>query len=108
MQVCVRGLGSHARRATPRAARAASRRDDGDGDGSLADGRTPVECRAHRVPPKRRQRHAARVEPVGRGAPAGRGIIYICYKLLLAIKGARDHVSMLWGERKIKGGLICI
>ena len=40
MQVRVRGLGSHARRATPRAAGAAPRRDDGDGDGPLADGRT--------------------------------------------------------------------
>ena len=68
MQVRVRGLGSHARRATPRAARAAPRPNDGDGDGPLADGRTPVECRAHRVPPERRQRHAARVEPVGRDA----------------------------------------
>ena len=41
MQVRVRGLASHARRATRRAARAAPRPDDGDGDGPLADGRTP-------------------------------------------------------------------
>ena len=71
MQVRVRGLGSHARRATPRAARAAPRPDDGDGDGPLADGRTPVECRTHRVPPERRHRHVARVEPVGRDASTG-------------------------------------
>ena len=37
----------------------------GDGDGLLADGHAPVECGAHRVPPERRQRHAARVEPAG-------------------------------------------
>ena len=47
------------------------RRGAGDGDGLLADGRTPVECRAHRVLLERRQRHAARVETVGRGAPVG-------------------------------------
>ena len=35
MQVRVRGLGSHARRATPRAERAGPRPDDGDGDGPL-------------------------------------------------------------------------
>ena len=50
------------------------RLDDGDGDGPLADGRTPVECRAHRVPPERRHRHVARVEPVGRDASTGRGL----------------------------------
>ena len=38
----------------------------GDGDGPLADGHAPVECGAHRVPPERRQMHAARVEPAGR------------------------------------------
>ena len=43
----------------------------GDGDGPLADGRAPGECRAHRAPPERRQRHAARVEPVGRGGTNG-------------------------------------
>ena len=46
----------------------------GDGDGPLADGRAPGECRAHRAPPERRQRHAARVEPVGRGGPNGGGV----------------------------------
>ena len=37
----------------------------------LADGRAPGECRAHRAPPERRQRHAARVEPVARGGTNG-------------------------------------
>ena len=75
MQVRVRGLGSHARHATPRGGAAPPRRGAGDGDGLLADGRTPVECRAHRVLFERRQRHAARVETVGRGAPGyGGGI----------------------------------
>ena len=46
----------------------------GDGDGPPADGRAPVECRAHRAPPERRQRHAARVEPVGRGGTNGGGV----------------------------------
>ena len=71
MQVRVRGLGSHAARATPRAGAAPPRRGAGDGDGLLADGRAPGECRAHRAPPERRQRHAARVEPVGRGGTNG-------------------------------------
>ena len=74
MQVRVRGLGSHARHATPRGGAAPPRRGAGDGDGLLADGRTPVECRAHRVLFERRQRHAARVETVGRGAPVGTGV----------------------------------
>ena len=55
-------------------ARATPRPTGGDGDGLLADGRTPVECRAHRVLLERRQRHAARVEPVGRGGPNGGGV----------------------------------
>ena len=46
----------------------------GDGDGPLADGRAPGECRAHRAPPERRQRHATRVEPVGRGGTNGGGV----------------------------------
>ena len=46
----------------------------GDGDGPLADGHAPVECGAHRVPPERRQRHAARVEPAGRGGTNGGGM----------------------------------
>ena len=74
MRVRVRGLGSHARHATPRRGAAPPRRGAGDGDGLLADGRTPVECRAHRVLFERRQRHAARVETVGRGAPVGTGV----------------------------------
>ena len=43
MQVRVRGLGSHAARATPRAGAAPPRRGAGDGDGLLADGRAPVD-----------------------------------------------------------------
>ena len=46
MQVRVRGLGSLTRRATPRGGAAPPRCGAGDGDGPLADGRTPVECRA--------------------------------------------------------------
>ena len=46
----------------------------GDGDGPLADGHAPVECGAHRVPPERRQRHAARVEPAGRSGTNGGGM----------------------------------
>ena len=74
MQVRVRGLGSHARHATPRGGAAPPRRGAGDGDGLLADGRTPVECRAHRVLLERRQRHAARVETVDRGGTNGGGV----------------------------------
>ena len=48
-------------------ARATPRPTDGDGDGPLADGRTPVECRAHCASSTGRQRYLARVEPVGRG-----------------------------------------
>ncbi len=44
MQVRVRGLGSHAARATPRAGAAPPRRGAGDGDGLLADGRAPLYC----------------------------------------------------------------
>ena len=44
-------------------ARATPRPTGGDGDGPLADGRTPVECRAQCASSKRRQRRVARVEP---------------------------------------------
>ena len=63
-----------AKRAADDLARATPRPTGGDGDGLLADGRTPVKCRAHRVLLERRQRHAARVETVGRGAPVGTGV----------------------------------
>ena len=54
MQVRVRGLGSHARHARNRLARATPRPTGGDGDGPLADGRTPVECRtSHGIPSTR-------------------------------------------------------
>ena len=71
MQVRVRGLGSHARHARNRLARATPRPTGGDGDGPLADGRTPVECRAHCASSTGRQRRLARVEPVGRGGTNG-------------------------------------
>ena len=74
MQVRVRGLGSLTRRATPRGGAAPPRRGAGDGDGPLADGRTPVECRAHCASSTGRQRCLARVEPVGRGGTNGGGV----------------------------------
>ena len=74
MQVRVRGLGSHARHARNRLARATPRPTGGDGDGPLADGRTPVECRAHCASSTGRQRRLARVEPVGRGGTNGEGV----------------------------------
>ena len=49
MQVRVRGLGSHARHATPRGGAAPPRRGAGDGDGLLADGRTPFGDREMRI-----------------------------------------------------------
>ena len=48
-------------------ARATPRPTGGDGDGPLADARTPVECRAQCASSTGRQRRVARVEPVGRG-----------------------------------------
>ena len=74
MQVRVRGLGSHARHARNRLARATPRPTGGDGDGPLADGRTPVECRTHCASSTGRQRCLARVEPVGRGGTNGGGV----------------------------------
>ena len=74
MQVRVRGLGSHARHARNRLARATPRPTGGDGDGPLADGRTPVECRAHCASSTGRQRRLALVEPVGRGGTNGEGV----------------------------------
>ena len=55
-------------------ARATPRPTGGDGDGPLADGRTPVECRAHCASSTGRQRRVARVEPVGRGGANGGGV----------------------------------
>jgi len=55
-------------------ARATPRPTGGDGDGPLADGRTPVECRAHCASSTGRQRRLARVEPVGRGGANGGGV----------------------------------
>ena len=55
-------------------ARATPRPSGGDGDGPLADGRTPVECRAHCASSTGRQRHLARVEPVGCGGANGGGV----------------------------------
>ena len=55
-------------------ARATPRPTDGDGDGPRGHGRTPVECRAHCASSKGRQRHVARVEPVGRGGTNGGGV----------------------------------
>ena len=54
-------------------ARATPRPTGGDGDGPLADGRTPVECRTHCASSTGRQRCLARVEPVGRGGANGGG-----------------------------------
>ena len=55
-------------------ARATPRPTGGDGDGPLADGRTPVECRTHCASSTGRQRCLARVEPVGRGGTNGEGV----------------------------------
>ena len=55
-------------------ARATPRPTGGDGDGPLADGRTPVECRTHCASSTGRQRCLARVEPVGRGGTNGGGV----------------------------------
>ena len=55
-------------------ARATPRPTDADGDGPRGHGRTPVECRAHCASSKGRQRHVARVEPVGRGGTNGGGV----------------------------------
>ena len=75
MHVRAGGLTLHARRTHPSAlARATPRPTDGDGDGPRGHGRTHVECRAHCASSKGRQRHVARVEPVGRGGTTGGGV----------------------------------
>ena len=69
---CAAWVPMRAARATD-LARATPRPSGGDGDGPLADGRTPVECRAHCASSTGRQRCLARVEPVGRGGTNGGG-----------------------------------
>ena len=56
-------------------ARATPRPTGGDGDGPLADGRTPVECRTHCASATGRQRRLARVEPGGRGGANGGEVV---------------------------------
>ena len=65
MQVRVRGLGSHARHATPRRGAAPPRRGAGDGDGLLADGRTPVRRESSPLRPRHQSDQAPRGRPNG-------------------------------------------
>ena len=71
---CVAWVPVRAARATD-LARATPRPTGGDGDGPLADGRTPVECRTHCASSTGRQRRLARVEPVGRGGANGGEVV---------------------------------
>ena len=79
-------------------ARATPRPTGGDGDGPLADGRTPVECRTHCASSTGRQRRLARVEPVGRGGaqvPAcERPTDYIKYGSLVSMTLNPTHESI--------------
>ena len=75
-------------------ARATPRPTGGDGDGPLADGRTPVECRTHCASSTGRQRCLARVEPVGRGGTNGEGVTLNVQSF--GIKIERIDRDLLW------------
>eukprot|EP01048_Picozoa_sp_COSAG05_P008367 COSAG05_NODE_634_length_8193_cov_7.035083_3_plen_133_part_00 len=54
---------------------------------------SPVECRAHSASSKGRQRHAARVEPVGRGAPARSSAACVVTKSVNSISTGLEKLS---------------
>ena len=78
----------------------------GDGDGPLADGHAPVECGAHRVPPERRQRHAARVEPAGRGGTNGVALARSAsVRVTMEVAAASLETAMADGSRRVVPGV---